>query len=310
MPGKSQSSCAGGRIEARRFRGWARPFPPHRHAGHVIGIVREGRRSLTCNGTPYDIGPGDIVIFNPGDAHGCEQQGEEPLSYDSVVIATLPEGGSAGEALLLGGPVVRDEEAARLLDELLTHVEEEAVDEADETLCLLADHLAAKADGTGSVAGIEPGSANRAGDAARTSAGAAPDDPLARAAAHLRAQLARPVRLDDLAAIAGMSRWQLVRAWRRRFGLTPMQHLASLRVERARALLAQGRSCAEAAHATGFSDQPHLTRAFRDRLGITPGAYRDALAGADDTSQTTRAVDIRTADGRPSAQGLDRGGAR
>ena len=38
---------------------------------------------------------------------------------------------------------------------------------------------------------------------------------------------------------------------------------------------------AEAALAAGFSDQAHLTRAFKERLGMTPGFYQRAIAGAD-----------------------------
>ena len=65
------------------------------------------------------------------------------------------------------------------------------------------------------------------------------------------------------------------------FGLTPMRYLASLRVEAAREALAAGASCADAAWAAGFSDQAHLTRAFKERLGMTPGFYQRAIAGAD-----------------------------
>lgn len=46
-----------------------------------------------------------------------------------------------------------------------------------------------------------------------------------------------------------------------------MRYLTSLRVESAREALASGASCAEAALAAGFSDQAHLTRAFKERLG-------------------------------------------
>ena len=45
--------------------------------------------------------------------------------------------------------------------------------------------------------------------------------------------------------------------------------------------LAAGASCADAAWAAGFSDQAHLTRAFKERLGMTPGFYQRAIAGAD-----------------------------
>jgi AraC-like DNA-binding protein len=46
-----------------------------------------------------------------------------------------------------------------------------------------------------------------------------------------------------------------------------------VRVHRARRLLAQGISPSEAAYRTGFYDQSHLTRCFRETLGATPGRY-------------------------------------
>jgi transcriptional regulator GlxA family with amidase domain len=48
------------------------------------------------------------------------------------------------------------------------------------------------------------------------------------------------------------------------------------RLDRARRLLLEGLPIADVAVATGFHDQPHLTRHFRALLGTTPGAFRKA----------------------------------
>ena len=74
-------------------------------------------------------------------------------------------------------------------------------------------------------------------------------------------------------------KYRALRTFTAAFGLTPMRYLASLRVERARELLARGASCADAAFQAGFSDQAHLTRAFKERLGVTPGFYQRAVTG-------------------------------
>ena len=91
-----------------------------------------------------------------------------------------------------------------------------------------------------------------------------------------------PERLfKQVAAAAGLDKYRALRSFTAAFGLTPMRYLASLRVEAAREALAAGASCVDAAWAAGFSDQAHLTRAFKERLGMTPGFYQRAIAGAD-----------------------------
>ena len=86
-----------------------------------------------------------------------------------------------------------------------------------------------------------------------------------------------PASLAELAALAGCSRFQLLRGFARECGATPHAYLLQRRVRLARARLAAGASPAEAALAAGFADQSHLTRAFRRQLGLTPARYRAAL---------------------------------
>lgn len=277
--------------ELRRYQAFSRPFPPHVHDAYVIGAVRAGQRALTCNGEDLALRAGDLLVLNPGDVHGCAQEGAEPLAYDSVALGRgLVEELTGTHGVRLRGPVLRDEGLGRLADGALDALEtgDEAL--AEEALCLLLGALREEADDLGaprSAEGRPAGDSLRGQPRGAAPAGSSPEpsphapagcpDGLDRAAAYLRRHLGDAVRLEDLAVCAEMSRYQLVRAWRRRFGLTPMQALASQRVEHARALLAAGATPAEAAQACGFSDQAHLTRAFRDRLGLTPAAYRRAV---------------------------------
>lgn len=86
------------------------------------------------------------------------------------------------------------------------------------------------------------------------------------------------VTLAELAALAGVSRFQLLRGFAREVGITPHAYLVQRRVCVARKLLANGQTPAQAAIQAGFADQSHMTRAFVRHLGITPGRYRAAIA--------------------------------
>jgi transcriptional regulator GlxA family with amidase domain len=83
--------------------------------------------------------------------------------------------------------------------------------------------------------------------------------------------------IGELAAKTGVSRYALIRAFKRRFGLSPEDVRRQLRVERARTLLAGSAPLVDIAAAAGFSDQSHMTRELRRLVGIAPAAYRRAL---------------------------------
>jgi AraC-like DNA-binding protein len=81
-----------------------------------------------------------------------------------------------------------------------------------------------------------------------------------------------------LAALSGVSRFQLLRGFAREIGITPHAYLVQRRVLLARRFLADGQTPAQAAVRAGFADQSHMTRAFVRQLGVTPSRYRAAVA--------------------------------
>jgi len=97
---------------------------------------------------------------------------------------------------------------------------------------------------------------------------------VARAKAYLEHHYRDRVTLDELAAVAGVTRFRLVQAFSRAVGLPPHAWQILLRVERSRELLAQGMSAAAAASESGFCDQAHFSRHFRRIMRVTPGDYR------------------------------------
>lgn len=85
--------------------------------------------------------------------------------------------------------------------------------------------------------------------------------------------------LAELAAAAGVHPARLARGFRRTYGESVGERLRRLRLEAARDAIARpGCDLAEVAHACGFADQSHLTRAFRRAYGVTPGVFRNRRA--------------------------------
>jgi len=80
--------------------------------------------------------------------------------------------------------------------------------------------------------------------------------------------------LRQLAQAAGLSPYQLIRAFRAATGMTPHAFQLNAHVNRARSGLQAGTALAQLAHELGFADQSHFQRVFKAHTGITPGRYR------------------------------------
>lgn len=98
---------------------------------------------------------------------------------------------------------------------------------------------------------------------------------------HIEGNLRRTLSLDELAEVAGMSSASFSRHFKEMLGKTPMQHVMSYRVERAADLMRDpSLALSEVALQTGFADQAHLSRSFKQVHGRSPRSYRTALMAA------------------------------
>ena len=90
-------------------------------------------------------------------------------------------------------------------------------------------------------------------------------------------------RVEALAAEVGWSRRHLAARFRDEIGLPPKALARLIRVERAAARVRAGEPLADVAYGSGYADQPHFNRDFRELVGCAPGEFpfvQDALAAA------------------------------
>lgn len=113
-------------------------------------------------------------------------------------------------------------------------------------------------------------------------------DHLAAIDRYIERNIENVLRIDDLAAQVGLSRYHFLRCFKRATGSSPLQYVLARRVEHARDLLARSEeSIAAVAYAAGFSSQSHLNAMFKRHLGVTPGAF------VRDHRQSARAGEAR-----------------
>jgi AraC-like DNA-binding protein len=114
-----------------------------------------------------------------------------------------------------------------------------------------------------------------------------------------------PLRVDDMAAAAGLSRAHFSREFRRAFGESPHSYLLTRRLERAAALLRMtDRSVADICISVGLNSIGSFTTRFTRAFGVSPTAYRAKFPPAADRALVPTCV-LR-AYGRPKAARLEK----
>jgi AraC family transcriptional regulator len=111
---------------------------------------------------------------------------------------------------------------------------------------------------------------------------------LRRIRSHIDAHIGERISLDDLAHLAGVSRFHFARQFRLSTGESPMGYLRRVRIERSKSILQNHQTTiAEVAATLGFSDQSHFTRTFGRLVGVSPGNF----ARSDDWRSEPAAVE-------------------
>jgi AraC family transcriptional regulator len=93
--------------------------------------------------------------------------------------------------------------------------------------------------------------------------------------AHIETRLGARIGVAEIAGLVKLSESHFSRAFSISVGMPPGQYAATRRIECAKHMIVStSESLAYIAVACGFADQAHLSKVFRRRVGITPGAWR------------------------------------
>ncbi|MCX5288583.1 MULTISPECIES: AraC family transcriptional regulator [unclassified Streptomyces] len=240
-------------------------YAPHAHDEFTVGVCVGGSEVIDYRGGHIRTGPGSIVVLAPGEVHtGGPGNATDGYAYRALYAAPalLTDGTFSDGVPHFREPLIDDPELAAAI--LRTHTDLNTCPdplEAESRLPWLLTALARRHSTARPTTDAIPG-ADRIATVVRD---------------RLADELLEPPSLAALAADLGLSRYQLLRAFRTTMGLPPYAWLAQYRVTRARRLLDTGLRPAEVASLVGFADQAHLTRWFRRVLGVTPAAYRNSV---------------------------------
>lgn len=240
-------------------------FRPHCHEAFGVGAIESGIERFRYRGSDHLAGPGSLVLMEDDQLHTGQAETSQGWQYRMIYIERDVFARVTGladmrfEAATVDAPSA-GARATRLLDRLwLCNEDGLAFD------CALAEYLRQFV--VPYIRCATAGDADTDHKPAWTRT----------VTEFVEASLHRTITLDQLAAVARLSPFHFLRTFKRVFRFTPADYIQARRVYRAKQLLAQSVSPAQAAADCGLADQAHLTRLLKRMFGVTPAAYQQQL---------------------------------
>lgn len=247
-------------------------YERHAHDTYALGVTETGVQSFTYRGAYHASEAGTALALLPSEVHDGHAGAPEGFTYRMLYVEPQAIAGALADAMerpaalpYVPEPLLQDPVLARLIRGL--HQALAAPASALERDALFQEMVVALA-------------TRHADGRPRVRSAPAGRPALARVRNFLHDNFIVDVSAEDLAEVAGMSRFHVSRQFRRAYGMPPHAYLMKLRLTEARRLIAAGEPAASAATGAGFVDQSHLSKRFKGAFGITPGQYARAVRGA------------------------------
>jgi AraC-like DNA-binding protein len=278
-------------------------FARHMHETYVLGLIEAGVQSFTYRGARQVTPAGGVFLIHPGEAHTGEAVSASGYTYRTLypdvpflqyTLAAITE----RESLVpfFPQPVIEDPQVTSRL--LALH---QALARSHSALERETRFVQVWATLLTRYAELRP--AERALGQERPA--------IRQVRRYIDEHYAQGVTLTELAQMVGLSPYYLLRVFVRDVGLPPHAYLESVRIRQAQRLLTQGLPLAQVAAILGFSHQSHLTRHFKQILGVTPGVYRQqyhqgpGAVEAESPEERTSSPTSQTASKNRGAKGRD-----
>ena len=240
-------------------------FAPHTHEGYVIGVIEQGAEQFAYRRRQHVAPAGSIVFINPGEMHTGSSAAEHGWTYRTLYppVELLQRAasdltGRPHDIPFFAEPVIRDPEM--MTEIAITHraLEEQAsaLERESRLLWTLSRLILRYAD-----------------DHPRPRPFTKEHMGIQRVRSYIDENYAENISLEQLAAIAHLSPFHLLRSFRDQMGLPPHSYQIQIRIMQAKQLLRMGLLCIDAAMAVGFADQSHFTKHFKRIVGVPPGLY-------------------------------------
>jgi AraC-like DNA-binding protein len=239
-------------------------FPRHSHDEFVIGFIESGALKLNHKGSNQIATRGNFYIVNPDVAHTGQANDEHGWKCITLYIdralfqQVIGEATGHGQVPFFPELILQDRRLVQPFLKLHRALEGmHSLLECESRLLALLITL------TNSHADVRPCARSMGQE----------NQSVKRVREYIEAHYAEKVLLADLAALAHLSKFHLLRAFSLEVGRPPHAYLEQIRINHAKALLLEGYPISQIAMETGYIDQSHFTNRFKCFMGVTPWQF-------------------------------------
>ncbi|WP_235206882.1 AraC family transcriptional regulator [Paenibacillus tyrfis] len=238
-------------------------YQKHFHEEYSIGLIDEGETQAWCDGVLWRVETGRMISFPPLILHACQPAESIKWKYKMLFIKPewfahleLPDIDRLQFPFLLEDG--KNEACSKMLNCTMDAMSRSASPlEIETALIELVSTLVYK----------------HASDLTHEPYGMLEQKYVKRIKEYIHAHYTDRITLEILEHVAGISRYHLIRLYKKSTHLPPHAYQNLLRINHAKKELKNGRPIAEIAVDTGFYDQSHFAKAFARIVGTTPQTY-------------------------------------
>lgn len=232
----------------------------------LIMYVRSGSCMVHASGSDVNVASGQTVLINCYEPHGYESS----------------EGWDADWIHIDGAAAVKYYEyLSRIYDSAAPVFYGEPTGLAALIAAFSCGKIPAEASMsmmiTEMLADFSCGAADKSADNKKTALSSVNDkDSISAVTSYINSHFTEELSVDDLAALASLSRFYFIRLFKKRTGCTPHEYLINTRLNHAKYLLKNTNlTIKEICFASGFADESRFCTCFRDCEGVRPSEYRE-----------------------------------
>lgn len=240
-------------LEALSACNYKTPFPFHFHSTFNLSLVFNGSFNTQLNDRLIKSPPGSLLITNPDEIHANPCSKNDLLSFFTFYISKkFMEYCNGNKTVFFSQNTINDANFFSSFHQLSLRLRENSSSNIEVEFIKVLRRLIAKHAGNGQETRHKKQIIFQH---------------------FLEEENFEKFSLDDTARRFGMDKFKFIRLFKYQTGLTPNNYFIYRRIEKSKAMLAEGRDLLSIAVELGFYDAAHYCNHFKKFTGISPLAF-------------------------------------